>query len=167
MINGSIWSNLLSNLTLIIFFFIIYYPIFFCQVINYQRERSHSSVMSNDGETSKYNNQQGIHNYWTCQCNTGGSCHLRGAAATLARGEADIAPWRRLHFRNCLPLPILLSVRNNPSGICLYLKEVAAWTTTWQSMGTTRWIPAPVGVPTFWRYQCGAVILWSWTIFDG
>ena len=22
----------------------------------------------NDGETSKYNNQQGIHNHWTCQC---------------------------------------------------------------------------------------------------
>ena len=29
--------------------------------------QSHSSVRNNEGETSKYNNQQGIHNQWTCQ----------------------------------------------------------------------------------------------------
>ena len=127
---------------------------------------SHSSVRRNDGETSKYNNQQGIHNHWTCQCNAGGSFHLRGTAVAPAPGKAAIAPWRRLQFRNCLPLPILVSVHNSSSGVCLCRQAVAAWTTTWHSMATMRWTPDPAVVSTFWGYQRGAFILWSWKVFD-
>ena len=113
----------------------------------------------NDRETSKYNNQQGIHNHWTCQCNASGSFHLRGGEVATAQWEAAIVPWRRLHFRNCLPLPILLSVRKNRSGICLCCQVVAAWTTTWMSMAKTRWTSDTAGVTTFWRYQHGTVVL--------
>ena len=113
----------------------------------------------NDGETSKYNNEQGIHNHWTCQCNTGGSCHPRGGAVSPARGEAAIAPRRRLHFHNYLPLPIPVSVWKNRLGICLCCQAVATWTTTWPSMATTRWTPDPAGVPAFWGYQHSAVVL--------
>ena len=121
-------------------------------------ERSHSYVRSNDGETSKYNNQQGIHNYWTCQCKSGGSCHLQGGAVALAQGEAAIASRRWPHFRYCLPLPILSSVWKNRSGVCLCRQAVAAWTKTWTSMTTTRWTPDPMGVPIFWGYQRGSFV---------
>ena len=52
----------------------------------------HSSVRRNDRETSKYNNPQGIHNHWTCQCSAGGSCNLQGGAVDLAQGEGHYRP---------------------------------------------------------------------------
>ena len=110
-------------------------------------------------KTSKYNNQQGIYNHWTCQCNKGGSCHLRGVAVAPAHGEAAIAPWRRLHFCNYLSLQIPVSVRKNLLGICLCFQVVTTWTTTFPLMATTIWTPDLAGVPTFWGYQRGAIVL--------
>ena len=126
--------------------------------ISNTKGRSHSSVRSNDGETSKYNNQQGIHNHCTCQYNAGGYYHLRGGVVALSRGEAAIDPWRRLHFMKFLPLPILSSFRKSQSGICHYCQAVSKWTTTWPSTATTRWTPDSAGVTTFWRYHCGAIV---------
>ena len=56
------------------------------------KERLQSYVRRNDRENSKYNNQHGIKYHWTCQCITGGSCHLWGGAVAPAPGEAAIAP---------------------------------------------------------------------------
>ena len=116
------------------------------------KERSYSSVRKNDRETSKYNNQQGIHNHSTCHL-------LRGGAVAPARWEADITPWRRLHFWNRLPLLILAFAQKKRSGIFLCCQAVAVWTTAWPPMDTTRWTPDPAGVPAFWHYQRGASVL--------
>ena len=45
-----------------------------------------------DGEHSKYNNQQGIHNHWTCQYNASVSCHLQDRAVAPARGGGRNPP---------------------------------------------------------------------------
>ena len=52
----------------------------------------HSFVRNNYGETSKFKIQQGIHNYWTCQCNSRGYLFLHGRAVAPAWGEAAISP---------------------------------------------------------------------------
>ena len=123
------------------------------------KERFHSSMRRNYEETSKHNNQQRINNHCTCQCNSVESWHLLGGAVASAWGEAIISLWRRLHFRNCLALPILASVQNNWLEICFCSQSVTSWTTTWPPMAITRWNPDTKGVTTFWSYQRSAVVL--------